>query len=110
VKPFNMLKMPVILLGFAGTLLFSPASKAQEVTSDHFMEAGVLNVYEPVAKKAVQPAVKQAPAAVPAQRQKIGSISPLQHTAKRGPSLVAKPEAQAITDKQKPTPTELKKP
>jgi len=110
VKSFNMLKMPVILLGFAGTLLFSPASKAQEVTSDHFMEAGVLNVYEPVAKKPAQPAIKQAPAAVQARKQTIGSASPLQHTAKRGSSLLAKPEAQAITDKQKPTPTELKKP
>jgi hypothetical protein len=110
VKSFNMLKMPVILLGFTGALLFSPASKAQEVTSDHFMEAGVLNVYEPAVSKAAPAAVKQMPAAVQARKPQTGSASPLQRTAKRGSSLLAKPEAQAITDKRKPTPTELKKP
>jgi hypothetical protein len=104
-----MLKMPVILLSFAGTLLFSPASKAQE-GFDHFTDTGVLNVYEPVASKPAQAALKQMPAAVPARKQTVGSASPLQRSAKRGSSLVAKPEAQAITDKQKPTPTELKKP
>lgn len=109
-KPFNMLKLPVILLGFSGVLLLSPASKAQEVTSDHFTEAGVLNVYEPVASKAAPATVKQMPAAVQARKQQIGSASPLQRTAKQGSSLVAKPEAQAITDKRKPTPTEMKKP
>ena len=109
-KSFNMLKLPVILLGFAGTLLFSPTSKAQEVTSDHFMEAGVLNVYEPVTGKAAQPAVKQVPAAVQARKQTVGSASPQQRTAKRSSSLLAKPEAKATADKRKPTPTELKKP
>ena len=107
-KSLNLLKVPVILLGFAGTLLLSPASKAQEVTSDHFMEAGVLNVYEPVASKAAPAAVKQMPALVPAR--KIGSASPLQRTAKRGSSLLAKPKAQAVTEKPKPAPPERKKP
>jgi hypothetical protein len=110
VKFFNLLRMPVILLGFTGALLLSPAGKAQEVTSDHFMEAGVLNVYEPVASKAAQPAVKQMPAAVQARKQQTGSASSLQRTAKRGSSLLAKPDAQAVTEKRKPTPTELKKP
>jgi hypothetical protein len=104
-----MLKLPVLLLGFSGALLFSPVSKAQE-GFDHFTEAGVLNVYEPVTGKAAQPAVKQAPAAVQARKQQTGSAASLQHSAKRGSSLLAKPEAQAITDKRKPTPTELKKP
>jgi hypothetical protein len=110
VKSFNILKMSVILLGFTGALLLSPASKAQEVTSDHFMEAGVLNVYEPVAGKAAPAAVKQMPAAVQARKQQTGSASSLQRTAKRGSSLLAKPDAQAVTEKRKPTPTELKKP
>ena len=109
-KSFNMLKMPVILLGFAGTLLLSPASKAQEVTSDHFMEAGVLNVYQPIASNAAPALVKQMPAAVQARKQPTGSASPLQRTAKRGFSLPAKPEAQAATDERKPAPTESKKP
>jgi hypothetical protein len=110
VKSFNMLKMPVILLGFTGALLLSPAGKAQEVTSDHFTDSGVLNVYEPGAGKAVAPAVKQMPAALQARKQLTGSASSLQRTAKRGSSLPAKPEAQAATEKRKPAPTELKKP
>ena len=108
-KSFNMLKMPAILLGFAGTLLLSPASKAQE-GFDHFTDTGVLNVYEPVTGKAAKSAIQQMPAAVPARKQAVSSASPLQRTAKRSSSLIAKPEAQAITDKRKPTPTELKKP
>jgi len=110
VQFFNILRMPVIFLGFTGALLLSPAGKAQEITSDHFMEAGVLNVYQPVAGKAAQPAVKQMPAAVQARRQQTGSASPLQHTAKRGSSLLAKPEAPAATEKPKPAPVERKKP
>jgi hypothetical protein len=110
VNSFNILKLPIILLGFTGALLLSPASKAQEITSDHFMEAGVLNVYQPAASKAAPAAVKQMPAAVQARKQLTGSASSLQRTAKRGSSLLAKPEAQAIPDKRKPAPTELKKP
>lgn len=107
---FNLLKLPVILLGFAGTLLLSPTGKAQEVTSDHFSETGVLNVYQPVAGKSAQPAVKQMPAAVQARKQQTGSASSLQRTAKRATSLPAKPEAQAVTEKPKPAPAERKKP
>jgi hypothetical protein len=110
VKSFNLLKVPVILLGFAGTLLLSPASKAQEVTSDHFMEAGVLNVYEPMASKAAPAAVKQMPAAMLPRKQQVGSASPLQRTAKHGSSLLAKPGAQAVAEKPKPAPPERKKP
>ena len=109
-KSFNILRMPVILLGFTGALLLSPSSKAQEVTSDHFMESGVLNVYQPVASKAAQPAVKQMPTPGQARKQTAGSASPLQRTAKRGSSLLAKPEAQAAAEKRKPAPTEPKKP
>jgi hypothetical protein len=109
VKSFSMLKMPVILLGFSGALLLSPASKAQE-GFDHFTGTGVQNVYEPVANKSATAAVKQMPSIVQARKQQTGSASPLQRSAKRGSSLIAKPEAQAITDKRKATPTEMKKP
>lgn len=110
-KSVNILSMPVILLGVTGVLLLSPAVKAQEVTSDHFSETGVLNVYQPVAGKSAQPAVKQMPAAVQARKQQNGSASSLQRTTKRGSSLPAKPEAQAaISGKPKPAPNELKKP
>lgn len=109
-QSFNMLKMPVILLGFTGALLLSPAGKAQEVTSDHFSDTGVLNVYELGAGKVAAPAVKQMPLSVQARKQQTGSASSLQRTAKRGSSLPAKPEGQAVTKKRKPAPTESKKP
>ena len=109
-KSFNTFKLPVILLGFTGALLLSPAGKAQEVTSDHFSDTGVLNVYELRAGKVAAPAVKQMPAAVQARKQQSGSASALQRTAKRGSSLPAKPEAQTIPDKRKPAPVERKKP
>ena len=101
--------MLIILLGFTGALILSPTSKAQE-GFDHFTSTSVQNVYEPVASKPAQPAVKQMLAAVQARKQQTGSASPLQRTAKRGASLPAKPEAQAIQDKRKPAPTEPKKP
>ena len=109
-KFFNMLRMTVVLLGFTGALLLSPASKAQEVTSDHFMEAGVLNVYEPVAGKVAAPAVKQMPVSVQARKQQTSSASTLQLATKSGSSLHAKPEAQPVTKKPKPASVERKKP
>jgi len=106
VKPFNMLKIPVIMLGLTGALLLSPGSKAQEVTPDHFTDTGVQNVYEPGAAKAKAPAVKQTPAAVQARKQKTGSAATLQLANKRGSSSPAKPEAQMVAEKRKPTPNE----
>jgi hypothetical protein len=104
-----MLKLLVILLGFSGALLLSPASKAQE-GFDHFTDSGVLNVYEPVAGKVAATAVKQMPAGVLARKQQIGSASTRQLATKRGSSLPVKPEAQAVTEKRKPAPVERKKP
>ncbi len=109
-KSFNILNLSVILLGFTGALLISPASKAQEVTADLFTESGVLNVYEHGAGKAVTATAKQMPAVVQARKQQNGSASPLQRTAKRGSSLLAQPEAQTLPEKRKPAPVERKKP
>jgi hypothetical protein len=106
-----MLKMPVILLGFTGALLLSPAGKAQqEVTSDHFTDSGVLNVYESAASKVAATTVKQTPATLQARKLQPGSASTLQPANKRGSSLPAKPESQAAAEKRKPAPTQLKKP
>jgi hypothetical protein len=105
-----MLKMLVIPLGFTGALLLSPNSKAQEVTSDHFTDSGVLNVYAPVTGKVAATAVKQMPASVQARKQETGSASTRHLATKRGSSLLVKPEAQAVTGKRKPAPIERKKP
>jgi hypothetical protein len=69
VKSFTMLKLPVILLGFGGALLLSPACKAQEATPDHFTDTGVQDVYEPGAGKATATTAKQKPAVVQALKQ-----------------------------------------
>ena len=107
-KYFNMLSLLVIVLGFTAALLLSPVSKAQE-GFDHFTGAGVQNVYEPVASKAAQPAVKQMPADLQAQKRQTGSASTLQLATKQGSALPAHPQAQAAAKKRKPAP-ELKKP
>ena len=109
-KSFNMFKMPVILLGFGGALLLSPACKAQEVTSDHFTDTGVQDVYEPGAGKVVTATVAQKPLALKVQKHQIGSTTTLQLTTKRGSSLPAQPGAQVVAEKRKASPVEVKKP
>ena len=109
VKSFNISSLSVILLGCTAALLLSPASKAQE-GFDHFTGTSVQNVYEPVASKPAQPAVKQMPADLQAQKRQTGSASTLQLATKQGSSLPTKPQAKAAAKKRKPTAHELKKP
>lgn len=103
-KSFHTLKLPIILLGFGGALLLSPACKAQEVAPDHFTATGVEDVYEPGTGKATAPAAKQKPAAVQAQKRQAGSSTYLQLAAKRSSSVLPQPGAQAVAEKSKPTP------
>lgn len=109
-KSFNMLKMPVILLGFGGVLLLSPACKGQESTPDHFTDTGVQDVYEPVTVKAAAPTAKVKPTTVQARKRQTGSAATLQLAANRSSSLPAQTGVQAVAEKRKPTPNELKKP
>jgi len=102
VKSLNMLKLPVILLGFGGALLLSPACKAQESSPDHFTDTGVQDVYEPGSAK---PAAKPAkPAVVQAKKQQTGSDAKVQLAANRSASEIPQPSAQAVADKRKETP------
>ncbi len=108
-KSFSMYKIPVILLGFGGALLLSPSCKAQESTPDHFTDTGVQDVYEPGAPKAVATVAKPKPTAVQARKHQSGSQASLQMASNRSSSSV-QPGAQAVAEKRKPTPSDLKKP
>jgi hypothetical protein len=103
-KPFNMLKMPMILLGFGGALLLSPTCKAQECSPDHFTDTGVEDVYAPAALKVVTTTAKPKPSAVQARKHPTGSAATLQLAANRDSSELPQPSEQAVAEKRKPAP------
>ena len=94
-KPFNMLKIPMILLGLGGALLLSPACKAQEVSPAIFTNTGVEDAY---------PAAKPKPAATHSRKQQTGSAASTQLAAKRNSSKPAQPSVQLVAEKRKQTP------
>lgn len=65
-KPFTLLKIPMVLVGFGALVIFAPSCKAQsEVSPDHFdgtdtWEVGARKPIAPKAKAATAPAVFQA--------------------------------------------------
>src|SRR5437899_7237625 len=102
VKPFSLLKLPVLLAGFGSLLLFSPACKAQsEVNPDHFDGT---DTWEVAARKPVtaQGKAAQKSAALQAQRQKAGSGANVQLATVRDLSNPVPRTAVAIQDKRKP--------
>jgi hypothetical protein len=101
-KPFGMLKLPVLLLGFGGALILTPACKAQEVSPDHFTDTGVQNVYQAAPHQAAAPKPTQAPKALQTRKHKIDSPAAPQLTATRN-SSVPQPGAMAIAEKRKTT-------
>ena len=94
-KPFNMLKMPMILLGLGGALLLSPACKAQEVSPAIFTNTGVEDAY---------PAAKPKPAVTHSRKQQTGSAASTQPAAKRNSSKPSQPGVQMVAEKRKQTP------
>jgi len=102
VKPFSLLKLPILLAGFGALLLFSPACKAQsEVNPDHFDGT---DTWEVAARKPVtaQGKAAQKSAALQAQRQKAGSGANVQLATVRDLSNPVPRTAVAIQDKRKP--------
>jgi hypothetical protein len=100
-KPFRLLKIPALLLGFGGLLLFAPACKAQsEVNPDHFDGT---DPWEVAARRPV--ALKTKPAAATtsyqAQNKKAGSGASLQLAAVRDVSNPSPRNAVAVQDKRK---------
>ncbi|HYW97489.1 MAG TPA: hypothetical protein VE822_00130 [Candidatus Elarobacter sp.] len=101
-KPFSLLRLPVLLAGFGALLLFSPACKAQsEVNPDHFDGT---DTWEIAARKPMTPQAKaaQKSGALQAQSQKAGSNASVQLAAVRDLSNPVPRNAVAIQDKRKP--------
>jgi len=98
-KPFGMLKIPMILVGLGAALVFSPASKAQEVSPDHFTDTGVQDVYNPAPSTA--PAAKPKQKAPATQQHSHSSSAALQPVAKRTPVSAAQPGARALADNKR---------
>lgn len=98
-KPFSLLKLPVLLLGFGAALILSPACKAQsEIAPDHFDGT---DPWERAAHRVVTPKNHQTPAAVQAQNRNAESHSAVQLAAVREPSQAARQDTVAIQDKRK---------
>jgi hypothetical protein len=108
-KSIRMLKIPAILLGFGGALLLTPACKAQEVSPDHFTEAGVEGIYQAAPNKLAAPAVKRKQVSR-VRAHAAGSTATLQLAANNTASLPTQPGAQAVAEERKPAPSEPKKP
>ena len=109
-KPFVMLKLPIVLVGFGAALLLSPACKAQEVSPDHFTDSGVQNVYEITSAKPVTTKATLKPQATPPRTRQTTAPATLQPVAKRTPVSVTQPNPKAVADKRKPIPPATKKP
>jgi hypothetical protein len=105
-KPFILLKLPVVLLGFGAFLALSPVCKAQsEVSPDRFdgTDSWVAAAQKPV------PAAKAKPAttthsSLQAQNGKADSGPTIQLAAAREVSKPTKHEAVAVQDKRKTAP------
>jgi hypothetical protein len=102
-KPFSLLKIPMILVGLGGAFLLAPACKAQsEVSPDHFDGT---DTWEIAARTPVTAKVKPAPAtrSYQAQNKKTASGPSLQLAAAREVSKSSPRSAVAVQDKRKAT-------
>src|SRR5260370_34287566 len=97
-KPFSLLKIPVLMLGFGALLFFSPTCKAQsEVNPDHFDGT---DPWEIAARKPVTPRTKAvpAPASYQVRNEKAGSGAGVQIAAARNFSNPLPHNTVAIQD------------
>ncbi len=100
-KPFSLLKIPVLLVGFGALLFFSPTCKAQsEVNPDHFDGT---DPWEIAARKPVTLRTKAAPtpASYQVRNEKAGSGAGLQLAAARDLSNPVPHNTVAVQDKRK---------
>jgi hypothetical protein len=104
-KPFSLLRLPAVLLGFGAVLILSPACKAQEVSPDRFdgSDSWVAAAQKPA------PAAKAKPAATThsisqVQNKKADSGPKVELAAAREVSKATKHEAVAIQDTRKTAP------
>jgi len=98
-KPFVMLKLPMLLCGLGAALILSPACKAQsEVSPDHFDGTDSWEV----AYRAASPKGHEKPAVAQARNQKTGRGATVQLAAARSVTNPVPQDAVAIQDKRKP--------
>ncbi len=100
-KPFSLLKIPTLVLGFGALLCFAPTCKAQsEVSPDHFDGT---DPWEVAARTPVVAKAKVAPAkgSYQAQNKKAGSGASLQLASSRETSKPTPHNAVAVQDKRK---------
>lgn len=102
-KPFSLLRLPAVLLGFGAFLVLSPSCKAQEVSPDRFdgTDSWVAAAQKPV------PAAKAKPtthASLQAQNRKADSGPKVELAAAREVSKPTKQEVVGIPDKRKTVP------
>ncbi len=106
-KPFSLLKIPVLLAGFGALLFFTPACKAQsEISPDHFDGT---DSWEIAAQKPVPQKATAAPehGSNQAQNKKADSGASLRLATVRDDSNPTRHNAVAIQDKRK---TAVRKP
>ena len=100
-KPFSLLKIPMMLVGLGAIMLFAPACKAQsEVSPDHFDGT---DSWEIAARTPVASRTKVATAAnsYQAQNKKAGSGASMQLAAVREVTKASPRKAVALQDKRK---------
>ena len=101
-KPFSLLKIPVLVAGFGALLFFAPACKAQsEVNPDHFDGT---DPWETAARRLVSPKARlgSTSGSYQAENKKAGSAASLQLAAAREVPKSAPRNAVAVRDKRKP--------
>jgi len=102
VKPFSLLRIPVLVAGFGALLFFAPTCKAQsEVNPDHFDGT---DSWELAARRSVSSKAKPGPASgsYQAENKKAGSAASLQLAAAREIPNSAHHNAVAVRDRRKP--------
>ncbi len=74
-KPFSLLKLLAVLLGFGAILVLSPACKAQEVSPDRFdgSDSWVAAAQKPLPATKAKPATSHSSSASPEQEGRLGS-------------------------------------
>ncbi|HKV63186.1 MAG TPA: hypothetical protein VJO16_14825 [Candidatus Acidoferrum sp.] len=99
-KPFSLLKIPMMLVGMGAVLLLAPSCKAQsEVSPDHFdgTDSWEIAARTPVASRA-KPATT---ASYQAQNKKTSSSATMQLAALREVTKASPRSAVALQDKRK---------
>jgi len=100
VKPFSLLKITMVTLGFGALMVFAPSCKAQsEVSPDHFDGT---DAWEVAARKPVSPKPRTASGPAVYQAQKAKANASLQLASARENSNAVPRNALALQDKKKP--------